>query len=173
MVTTTKKAEAPTGLDAIAAQAEDALQPPPLGDGVTDLDAAHADGQAVPKMTNADGLLMTVGILRGTLTGMAKLESPNTVLADDLWRDACKNVGDVLTKSGIELGDAVKDWGLEIKAAATVGPLLWAAYSAIKAEVKAKDAAAAQQPAAGLGTAPPPAAPKPDAAPPPMAQVVG
>lgn len=165
---TTKKTEPLTGLDAIAAQADEALQPPPVTDGVTDLDVAEQSAPAVPVMTNAQCILMGLQMVRESLTGFAKLESPKAVLADNVIQGPADAIGEVFDKHGWNLQAAAGDWLPELKAIMVTAPVLLAAWTAIRAEVKAKDAAKGE----GQGAAPPPA-PKPASTPaPPMAEVI-
>ncbi|MCM2250837.1 MAG: hypothetical protein NDJ19_00620 [Ramlibacter sp.] len=142
---------APSGLESLAAEAESTLNPPPLGEGVTDLDVdAQANGPAVPPMTNAQCILMAVQLVRGTLDTVAHLKTPAVTLSDAKIEPAAAALGAVFDKHGWNLQQWAGDYAAEIAAVATAGPVAWAAWQGIKGELaeakKAKPAAAPADP---------------------------
>ncbi len=169
MVKTVTKPDAPTGLDAIAKQAEASLTPTD-GEHADDLAVSEAQEAAAPKLTNAQCVMMALAMVRETMATMADLQSPRVHLSDDKIKAPADAIAAVLDKYHINLQAIGGSYLVEINALAVTMPVVLAAYAAIKAEIKAKDAARSAAPP----PAPRPPAPPPDAAPPPpMAAVVG
>lgn len=134
----TPTAAAPDGLESLAREAE-ALTPPPLGEGVTDLDVSERDAApAVPAMTNAQCVLMAAQVLRTMLTTVAKLETPGVTMADEKIEPAAAALGAVFDKHGWNLQALAGDYTLELAALGTAGPIAWATYTGIQAEIKAR-----------------------------------
>lgn len=125
------------GLEALAAETASTLTPPPIGEGVTDLDVA-AGAPAIPKMSNAQCLMMGAQLLRGTLTTVAKLQSPAVTMADDKLQPAADALGLVFDKHGWDLQALTGDYQLELAAVIITAPLAWAVHTGIQAEIKAR-----------------------------------
>lgn len=122
------------GLDALAAEAETTLAPPP---------APGAEGAAppVPVMTNAQSLMMGAQLVRETMTTVAKLKTPAVAMADEKLQPAADALGAVFDKHGWNLQDLGGAYMLEIQAAMAVGAVAWPCYIGVKAEIAASKAA--------------------------------
>lgn len=122
---------APDPLDALAAQAETLN---------ASEDQQQQPGQAepIPKLTNAQAIAGAVGAGREAFCFFTKLKSPRAVLDDATVGQLGELWGPVLDKHGINLGEYLGDYALEI--AAAIGTFAIAAQlrTAVNAEIKAQ-----------------------------------
>lgn len=115
-----------------------------------------ADG-APPPLTNAQCIAMGLQVIRETVAGLAKLDTPRQTLSDANCTTVGDAVGPVLDKYGIQLGAAVGDFAIELRAAMVAGPLLWVAYRAAQDELRARRAKPVEPEAAPAADPAPPA----------------
>lgn len=167
MVKKLESTDKPTGLDALADAAATTLTPP-ADSHADDLAVSEAQEAAAPQLTNAQCVMMAIGLVRETMASMADLQSPRVHLADDKIKAPADAIAAVLDKYHINLQAIGGNYLVEINALAVTMPVVLGAYAAIKAEIRAKDAARSAAPP----PAPRPPVPAPDTAPPPPAATV-
>lgn len=139
----------PDPLDALAAQAGASMATPPLGEGVTDLDAAggHAE-DAPPPMTNEQALAGALAAGREAFCVFTKLQSPRATLTDDKVQQLAGLWGPVLSKHGIDLGRYLGDYALEVAAVIGTFGIAAAVRAGVQAEMAERKRAAEALPAA-------------------------
>ena len=137
-------------LDGLANEAATAAAPA-LGDGVTDLDAAHVAEQPA-KLSNEQALIGGLSAARDVFCAFTKLESPKTTLGDEPVQQLAKLWAPVLSKHGIELGSYLGDYALEIAAVIGTFAIAAAVRSGVNAELKAMKQNAKTEPVADAVT---------------------
>ena len=120
-------------LDDLAAEAA-GLNPPPGGEG------DQAGPAPPPALTNAQIVAMALEMIRDTLCAVAKVVSPKKTLDDTAVKAIGDAIGPVLDKYGVKLSVVLGDFMLELRAASVTVPILLAAWSELREEVRAMKA---------------------------------
>lgn len=147
----------PTELDNLASQAA-ATVTPPLGEGVTELDAAAAAGQGpAPAITNAQAIQGALVAARDVFCLFTKLESPRQTLTDAAVQQLSELWGAVCDKRQINLAGYLGDYAAEIAAGIATLSIAMSVRAGVVAELAARKPAeplatdTAPAPAAGSG----------------------
>lgn len=128
--------------EALAGEAAALDQPP--GEGGDGAPGEAQAGQAAPVLTNAQCVAMALQMVRETVCGLAKVRSPKTTLDDATINIVADAVAPVLDKYRINLQGAAGGYMVELKAAFTVGPILWLAWAELRNEVRSMQATPVQ-----------------------------
>ena len=137
---------------------------PPPGDDFADLvgqaaqidesnDQAGAPGAsssspgepAAPALTNAQCLLMAAQLVRETVCTMAKVESPRRSANDETLAPLAEAWAAVLDKHGINLGQHMGEYALELRAAGMTAAVFVQVRAELRAELEAAQAKAKAQ----------------------------
>ena len=92
---------------------------------------------AAPELTNAQVINMGLQMVRETLCGVANVTSPKRTLTDQTCEVIGEANGPLLDKWGISLSGMGGGYMVELKAAFVTLPILWAAWLALKEEMRA------------------------------------
>lgn len=137
-------------LDALATEAAAADLPAAQGQG-----AAPAAPEGPPPMTNAQALAAALGLGRDGFCKWTGLESPQRVLTDEKVQEVAALWDPVLTKYGVNVGDYLGPYALEITAVIGTAVIAFELRQAVRAEIAAKQPAkqkdAPELPAAATG----------------------
>lgn len=142
--TTTTDKPGTDPLDLLAAQAES------MG-ASQDAEAQPGEAQPIPPLSNAQAIAVAIGAGREAFCFFTKLKSPRTVLDDATVGQLGELWGPVLDKHGINLGDYLGDYALEIAAAIGTFSIAAALRTAINAEIKSQTIDAEQAAPAAPG----------------------
>ena len=126
---------APGGLDALAAEAET------LTDTTTPGAAQGAQPEPdAPGLTNAQIVGGAIAAARTVFCAVTKLDSPNVHLDDAAAQRLGAVWGPVLDKHGIDMGELMGDWGVEIAAIVVTAEIGMSLRRAVLDEIAAKAA---------------------------------
>lgn len=128
-----KEGDKPDALGALVAEAQ----------GMESESAAPGEGEPAPEpeVSNADALFFMLGMARDLGCSVFEVQSPKKTLNDDALRAIADPWGKVADKYGFKLSDAGGAYKLELQAVITTALVLQVAHKALRAELKAKDAA--------------------------------
>ena len=120
-------------LDALAAEAA-GLDAPPAGE------AGPAGPAPPPELSNAQIVAMALEMIRDTLCAFAKVMSPKKTLDEAAVKAVAEAIGPVLDKYGVKLSDVLGDFMLELRAAFVTVPIMLAAFTELREEMRAMKA---------------------------------
>lgn len=101
--------------------------------------AEQASG-APPELTNTQIVAMALEMIRDTLCAVAKVLSPKKTLDQAAIVAVADAIGPVLDKYGIKLQAVLGDYMLELRAAFVTVPIMLAAWTELREEIRAMKA---------------------------------